>query len=102
MDTCLPLYRPYAIEMVDQIYERDGLDVPLEVGMINALGYTNGTKVTKEIVEKNPSWTKDTTRFEIWDDITKAAAAKNIFVNPDVHIHKAQWCCSSGGMWRCK
>jgi endoglucanase len=32
----------YAIEMVDQIYERNGSDVPLEVAMINALGYENG------------------------------------------------------------
>lgn len=83
--------------MIDQVYDREGMDVPLEVAMINALGYVNGTKVTKEIVEKNPGWTKDTTRFEIWDAITKTAAAKNIFVHPDVHIHKAQWCCSSAG-----
>ena len=32
----------YAIEMVDQIYERDGKDVPLAVAMINGLGYANG------------------------------------------------------------
>lgn len=83
--------------MIDQIYDREGMDVPLEVAMINGLGYANGTKVTKEIVDKNPGWTKDTTRFEIWDAITKAAAEKNIFVHPDVHIHKAQWCCSSAG-----
>ena len=83
--------------MVDQIYEREGEDIPLEVAMINALGYANGTRVTKEIIEKNPGWTKDTTLFEIWNDITKAAAAKNIVVHPDVHISKAQWCCSSKG-----
>ena len=32
----------YAIEMVDQIYERNGSDVGLEIAMINALGYANG------------------------------------------------------------
>ena len=32
----------YAIEMVDQIYERNGSDVGLEITMINALGYENG------------------------------------------------------------
>ena len=32
----------YAIEMVDQIYEREGEDVGIEVAMINALGYENG------------------------------------------------------------
>jgi endoglucanase len=85
--------------MIDQVYDREGMDVPLEVAMINALGYANGTKVTKEIVEKNPGWTKDTTRFEIWNAITTAAAAKDIFVHPDVHIHKAKWCCSSAGKY---
>jgi hypothetical protein len=28
--------------MVDQVYDRNGTDVPLEVAMINALGYVNG------------------------------------------------------------
>jgi hypothetical protein len=32
----------YAIEMVDQIMERNGSDVGLEIAMINALGYENG------------------------------------------------------------
>jgi endoglucanase len=83
--------------MIDEIYDREGMDIPLEVAMITALGYANGTKVTKEIIEKNPGWTKDTTRFEIWNAITTAAAAKDIYVHPDVHIHKAKWCCSSAG-----
>lgn len=34
--------RGYAIEMVDQVYDRNGTDVPLEVALINALGYVNG------------------------------------------------------------
>lgn len=91
----------YAIEMVDQIYDRDGQDVPLEVAMIQALGYVNGTKVTNEIISKNPSWTRETTRFEIWSDIANAAAEKGLFVHPDVHTGKAQWCCShvDGTAW---
>lgn len=32
----------YAIEMIDQIYERNGSDVGLEITMINGLGYENG------------------------------------------------------------
>lgn len=28
--------------MVDQVYDRNGTDVPLEVAMISALGYVNG------------------------------------------------------------
>ena len=35
--------RGYAIEMVDQVYDRNGIDVPLEVALINALGYVNGS-----------------------------------------------------------
>lgn len=37
-----PCSRGYAIEMIDQVYDRNGSDVPLEVAMINALGYVNG------------------------------------------------------------
>jgi len=91
----------YAIEMIDQIYDRNGEDVPLEVAMIHALGYVNGTKVTNEIVKRNPTWTSQTTRFEIWSDIVSIAATKGIFISPDVHTGKAQWCCShtDGTAW---
>ncbi|ROV86942.1 hypothetical protein VMCG_10766 [Cytospora schulzeri] len=95
------LYRGYAFEMVDQIYDRGGQDVPLEVSMIIALGLENGTKVTKEIVKHNPIWTSETTRFEIWDHITKAAYSRGLYIHPDLHIGKAQWCCSheDGNSW---
>ncbi|KAJ8114793.1 hypothetical protein OPT61_g3404 [Boeremia exigua] len=91
----------YAIEMIDQVYDRNGKDVPLEVAMIDALGYVNGTKVTNEIIEKNPGWTSQTTRFEIWSDIASVAEKKGIFISPDVHVGKAQWCCShtDGSAW---
>ncbi|KAI1084070.1 glycoside hydrolase family 5 protein [Whalleya microplaca] len=91
----------YAIQMVDEIYDRGGDDVPLEVAMIVALGYENGTTVTNDIIAKNPSWTRETTRFEIWSDIAKLAATKNVYIHPDVHVGKAQWCCShtDGNSW---
>ncbi|KAI5854072.1 glycoside hydrolase family 5 protein [Durotheca rogersii] len=91
----------YAIQMVDEIYERGGEDVPLEVAMIVALGYENGTRVTDEIVARNPGWTRQTTRFEIWSDITRIAATRGVYVHPDVHVSKAQWCCShtDGNAW---
>ncbi|KAJ3560188.1 hypothetical protein NPX13_g9387 [Xylaria arbuscula] len=56
----------YAIQMVDEIYDRDGHDVPMIDALTAALGSANGTRVAKAIVEKNPSWTVKTTRFEIW------------------------------------
>ncbi|KAI6893504.1 Exo-beta-1,3-glucanase [Hortaea werneckii] len=91
----------YAVEMVDQIYASDGDDVPLDIAMINGLGYANGTKVTREMVAKNPGWTKDTTRFEVWDAIAEAAAKRHIYVHPDVHVGEAQWCCNNtdGNAW---
>ncbi|KAI0125125.1 glycoside hydrolase superfamily [Xylariales sp. AK1849] len=91
----------YAIQMVDEVYDRNGDDVPLEVAMIMGLGYENGTKVTNEIVAKNPGWTPQTTRFEIWSDIAAIALKKGIFIHPDVHVGKAQWCCShtDGNAW---
>jgi endoglucanase len=87
--------------MIDEVYERNGDDVPLEVAMILALGYENGTKVTNEIVSKNPGWTSQTTRFEIWSDIADIALKKGIFIHPDVHVGKAQWCCGNtdGNAW---
>ncbi|PVI02173.1 glycoside hydrolase family 5 protein, partial [Periconia macrospinosa] len=91
----------YAIEMIDQVYDRNGVDVPLEEALIDALGPANGTKVTKEIVAKNPGWSSNTTRFQIWSDITRTAAKKGIFISPDVHTGKAKWCCShiDGNAW---
>lgn len=67
--------------------------------MIQGLGMENGTKVTREIVAKNPGWTKDTTRFEIWDKIAQVAASKQIYIHPDVHVGKAQWCCNNTGRY---
>ncbi|KAK2057519.1 hypothetical protein LY76DRAFT_646843 [Colletotrichum caudatum] len=89
------------MEMVDQIYDREGEDVPLEVAMITALGLVNGTKVTNDITRNNPSWTRETTRFEIWSDMAAAALERGVFVSPDVHVSKASWCCShtDGNAW---
>ncbi|ROV87220.1 hypothetical protein VSDG_09952 [Cytospora chrysosperma] len=91
----------YAFEMIDQIYDRDGQDVPLEVSMIMALGLENGTRATNDVVKHNPGWTPGTTRFEIWNHIAKVAYSRGIFVHPDLHIGKAQWCCSheDGNSW---
>ncbi|KAK2048404.1 beta-1,6-galactanase [Colletotrichum somersetense] len=91
----------YAIEMIDQIYDREGEDVTLEVSMITALGFVNGTRVTNDIIRNNPSWTRETTRFEIWSDIAAAALKRGIFISPDVHVSKASWCCShtDGNAW---
>lgn len=87
--------------MVDEIYDRAGEDVSLEVALIMGLGYENGTRVTNEIVEKNPGWTPQTTRFEIWSSIAEQAFDRGIYISPDVHVSRAQWCCShtDGNSW---
>jgi endoglucanase len=77
--------------MIDEIYEQGGEDVPLETALIMGLGYVNGTKVAKEIIANNPSWTIQTTRFEIWSHIASAALSRSIFVHPDVHVGYAKW-----------
>jgi endoglucanase len=79
----------YAIEMIDQVYDRNGINVPLEMALINAFGYVSDAKVTNEIVEKNPGWSAPTTRFEIWGDIARIAATRGIFATSDVHTGKA-------------
>jgi hypothetical protein len=53
----------YAIEMIDDIY--DGKDSSLKTAFIQALGKTNGTKVLKQVLSANPSFTEKTTRLEV-------------------------------------
>lgn len=91
----------YAAQMVDEAYESDQEDVPLEAAMIKALGYYNGTRVTTAIIEHNPSWNRTTGRFEIWSDVARLAADHGIFIHPDMHIAKAGWCCGhdDGSAW---
>lgn len=50
---------------------------------------------------KNPTFSKDTTRFEIWDHIAQVALTKGIYIHPDVHVGLAQWCCNNldGNAW---
>lgn len=87
--------------MIDEIYDRKGRDVRMIDALTAALGSRNGTRVAKAIVAKNPGWSLETTRFEIWSDVARTALSKSIFIHPDVHVGKAQWCCShvDGNAW---
>lgn len=77
------------------------MDVPLELSMIEGLGYVNGTRVTNEIVAHNPGWTRETTRLEIWSDIARLALDRGIFIHPDTQMDRAEWCCAhtDGNAW---
>lgn len=53
----------YAIEMIDDIY--GNVDSSLKTAFIQALGQTNGTKVLKQVLAANPSFTEKTTRLQV-------------------------------------
>lgn len=55
----------YAIEMIDDVFENDGVDVSVENALIKALGSENGSLVFGEIMEKNPQLGTDVTRLEV-------------------------------------
>jgi hypothetical protein len=86
----------YAIEMIDQIYENGGKDIPISTALTEALGATNGTKVLNEILTQNPQFTASTTRLQVFDAVAAECAKQKIYVHLDNHISKGMWCCSTG------
>jgi hypothetical protein len=90
----------YAIEMIDDIYE-DGPNQSLKGTLVQALGEVNGSNVLEQILEKNPSFTEETTRLEVCDAVAEEAAKQQIWVHLDNHVSKAIWCCGSadGNAW---
>lgn len=91
----------YATEMIDDLYDRGGKDVPICESLTSSLGNDNGTSICHRISENNGEWNENTTRFEVWDDIIEKANSRQIYVHPDLHIDKAGWCCSEddGDAW---
>lgn len=55
----------YAIELIDQIYENGGVDVPVSTAFVNALGQANGTVVFQEVLKANPAFDESITRLEV-------------------------------------
>ncbi|KAK3315663.1 glycoside hydrolase family 5 protein [Apodospora peruviana] len=91
----------YAIEMIDQVYENDGKDVPIWDAFVAALGKENGTKVFGEVVNNNPEFGESTTRLEVFDAIAAECAKQQIYLHLDNHVSKASWCCNpfDGNSW---
>jgi hypothetical protein len=89
----------YAIEMIDDIY--GNVDSTLKTAFIQALGQTNGTKVLKQVLAANPSFTEKTTRLQVFDAIAAEALTQNIYIHLDNHVSKGTWCCShtDGNAW---
>lgn len=90
----------FATEMIDDIYSKSP-NQTLEHSVLNALGKANGTVVLAQILEKNPEFTKDTTRLEVWDATAKELAKQGVIVHLDNHVSKAFWCCgeNDGNGW---
>jgi hypothetical protein len=90
----------FAIEMVDDYYNNSP-NQTLEKTVKNALGETNGTIVLGQILEKNPEFTKEMTRLEVWDAVAREFASQNVIVHLDNHVSKAFWCCgeNDGNGW---
>lgn len=55
----------YAIEMIDQIEDNGGDDIPIQTAFIDALGKENGTAVYEQVVANNPSFDSATTRLQV-------------------------------------
>lgn len=55
----------YAIEMVDQITNNGGKDIPIQTAFVNALGQQNGSAVYAKVVANNPTFNAATTRLQV-------------------------------------
>lgn len=55
----------FAIEMIDEIFENDGSDVPIKTAFINALGVENGTRIFDDVLANNPCFSEDITRLQV-------------------------------------
>lgn len=91
----------YAIELIDQIYENGGVDIPIGTAFINALGSENGTKVLNQVMDKNPSFTPYTTRLQVYDAVAAELARQEIYIHLDNHMSQGAWCCGTddGNSW---
>jgi endoglucanase len=91
---------PFAIQMVDD-YLANSPNQTLEKSVLNAIPGTNGTKLLNSILQKNPEFTKNTTRLQVWDAVGKELSRQGIIIHLDNHVSRAFWCCGDddGNGW---
>jgi endoglucanase len=91
---------PFAIQMVDD-YLANSPNQTLEKSVLNAIPGTNGTKVLNLILQKNPEFTKNTTRLQVWDAVGKELSRQGVIIHLDNHVSRAFWCCGDddGNGW---
>ncbi|KAF4968324.1 hypothetical protein FSARC_4270 [Fusarium sarcochroum] len=88
--------------MIDQLYDNGGKDIDLKTAFVKGLGEKNGTRVLKQVLQNNPSFTRHTTRLEVYDAVTAELAKSEIHILLDNHMSTGKWCCSGedgNGWW---
>ncbi|KAL8995216.1 MAG: hypothetical protein Q9169_005004 [Polycauliona sp. 2 TL-2023] len=81
--------------MVDEILDRT-IDSSLGAAFVKALSEANGTVVLNEVLKANPTFTRATTRLQVYDAIAAECAKQGIYVHLDNHVSSAGWCCGTG------
>ncbi|KAF2164293.1 glycoside hydrolase family 5 protein [Zasmidium cellare ATCC 36951] len=91
----------FAVQVIDEIYERHGEDVPISTAFSQALGAENGSAILNKVLSNNPAMSESTTRLEVFDAVAEECNRQGIYVHLDNHISKAEWCCSfvDGNTW---
>lgn len=86
----------YAIQMIDEIYDNGGVDIPLDKAFAQGLGQNNGTRVLQQFLSHNPQFTAKSTRLQVFDAVAAECAKQQIYVHLDNHISRGMWCCGAG------
>ncbi|KAK4187658.1 endoglucanase E1 [Podospora australis] len=91
----------FAIQMIDEIYANGGQDITLQKAFTQGLGQANGVKILNQVLAKNPRFTAQTTRLQVFDAVARELANQQIYVHLDNHISRGEWCCSGtdGNTW---
>lgn len=81
--------------MVDQILDKGG-DLSIQESFTAALGAVNGAAVVGKILGKNPQFTRNTTRLQVFDAVAAELAGQGVYLHLDNHMSRATWCCGTG------
>ncbi|KAM5385729.1 hypothetical protein ACJZ2D_000928 [Fusarium nematophilum] len=90
----------WATEMIDDILDNGG-DVTLKETMARVLGAEHGEIIVSQILERNPQFTENTTRLQVWDAVAAELHRAQLHMIVNNHLSKAIWCCSpdDGNGW---
>lgn len=85
----------YAIQMIDEIYDNGGVDIPLDKAFVQGLGQVNGTRLLAQFLSKNPQFTAKSTRLQVFDAVAAELAKQQMYIHLDNHISRGKWCCGA-------